>query len=565
MIITVGPTGRDYTSLTAAEAGQQAVESDFAVIGENVEFVCDGFIDSASAGISFAGWSNASSTQHIIVRPASGAEAGMPWRTTGAYTIPGGASACISVSDGMPRFENFQLDVVAFGFSFQHYGISSGAYFEADGMLVRYVGNASNDALARAFNSAFGGYRARNCVALDFDGSGGGSDRVAFQNGANTGNRVIYNCTAINCLIGVMENATGADVLVKNTLVDSRGLSGAVAFGTTYAAGSDYNASDDATAPGANSRQSQTFTFVDASGGDFHLASTDAGARTYGTDLSADGTWPFASDFDGQARTGSWDIGADQYVAGGGGTTVDILPGPLRAAPRLGGATAASALAVVAAALRAAARATPVRASSTLALGTAPVRFAARLTAVGVTSAIAMRAAPVRGATRLGAVLGSSTLALRAAAVRATLRLTPAELQFIIALALQAGPLRIAARVTSAPLTSSLALQPAAVRAAARVTPAELAYLLALQPAAVRAAGRLAGATVASAIALEPAAVRAVARLVSAVIQDVAGAAGPGVHPLTLEFADLAKTLEFAPLEKELTFADFLKTFELET
>lgn len=72
----------------------------------------------------------------------------------------------------------------------------------------------------------------------------------------------------------------------------------------------DYNASDLANdAPGANSRNSQTFTFADPSGGDYHLRITDQGATGHGQDLSL----LFADDIDAQPRIGRWDIGADQH------------------------------------------------------------------------------------------------------------------------------------------------------------------------------------------------------------------------------------------------------------
>ena len=48
------------------------------------------------------------------------------------------------------------------------------------------------------------------------------------------------------------------------------------------------------------------------------MTSTDAGARNYGTNLSADSNLSFSTDFEGDSRTtGKWDIGADEYTENG--------------------------------------------------------------------------------------------------------------------------------------------------------------------------------------------------------------------------------------------------------
>lgn len=44
---------------------------------------------------------------------------------------------------------------------------------------------------------------------------------------------------------------------------------------------------------------------------DFHLDSSDTAAKDQGYDLSA----IFTTDIDGDTRSGTWDIGADEYVA----------------------------------------------------------------------------------------------------------------------------------------------------------------------------------------------------------------------------------------------------------
>lgn len=76
-------------------------------------------------------------------------------------------------------------------------------------------------------------------------------------------------------------------------------------------------------AGGTGNRFSQTFTFAGA--GNYHLASTDAGAKGYG--VSDPGAGLFSDDIDGQTRSSSWDIGADQYVTYTIGGTISGLTG----------------------------------------------------------------------------------------------------------------------------------------------------------------------------------------------------------------------------------------------
>jgi hypothetical protein len=84
-------------------------------------------------------------------------------------------------------------------------------------------------------------------------------------------------------------------------------------FVSTGTSGHSNNASDDTSAGGTNARTNQTFSFVDAANDDFHLLSTDTGAKDHG--LTDPGSGLFSDDIDGQARSGTWDIGADEFVA----------------------------------------------------------------------------------------------------------------------------------------------------------------------------------------------------------------------------------------------------------
>lgn len=137
-----------------------------------------------------------------------------------------------------------------------------------------------------------------DCLSLANDGFG-----FSLQ----TGTTYLYNCVSVlNGEEGFEQ--TGGTVVAKNCL--GNGNEGGD-FTGTFDGTSVTNASGDATAPGSGSRVSQTFTFVDTDNQDYHLDSSDEGAKDFGTDLSADGVFPFDDDVDGDLW-GTWDIGFDE-------------------------------------------------------------------------------------------------------------------------------------------------------------------------------------------------------------------------------------------------------------
>ena len=146
----------------------------------------------------------------------------------------------------------------------------------------------------------------------------------------------IYNNTIINCnRYGI--RTSGQNTHVKNNLVKGNRIDFSVQ--AAVSADSDYNASSDNSAPGTHARRQQTFSFVDAANKNYHLTSSDVGAKGAGINLSADAAWPFTTDIDGQLRpsSGAWDIGADAYTGGqpippvmlytiGSGAQIKVLP-----------------------------------------------------------------------------------------------------------------------------------------------------------------------------------------------------------------------------------------------
>lgn len=78
------------------------------------------------------------------------------------------------------------------------------------------------------------------------------------------------------------------------------------------------NLSEDTSSPQSGLR-SKVMTFISETGGseDLHITSGDTVAKDAGTDLSADAQYAFSTDIDGSTRSGTWDIGADEYISAG--------------------------------------------------------------------------------------------------------------------------------------------------------------------------------------------------------------------------------------------------------
>jgi hypothetical protein len=124
-------------------------------------------------------------------------------------------------------------------------------------------------------------------------------------------NNTFYgNGRGINC-------PGSATKTLKNNLCYSNTIN--YNIGTTTHAN---NLSNDDGSPDA-AFQNKTVTFVNTGAGveDFHLVSTDTDAIDHGTDLSA----IFTTDINGRTRSGTWDIGADEYIAVAGSASASQI------------------------------------------------------------------------------------------------------------------------------------------------------------------------------------------------------------------------------------------------
>lgn len=163
-----------------------------------------------------------------------------------------------------------------------------------------------------------------NCAVWDTGTPLTGSQGIAVTAGVTAR---ISHCTVSGIETGF--SRTAGTVHAKNCLADC----GTAGFSGTFDASSTDNASAQADAPGSNPRNSQTFTFVDATTGDLHLDDTDTGAHGFGADLSAD-TYPVTVDMDRETRASPFDIGADYNSTAVGGALLRPTIAISQAVPR---------------------------------------------------------------------------------------------------------------------------------------------------------------------------------------------------------------------------------------
>lgn len=166
-------------------------------------------------------------------------------------------------------------------------------------LIKTYTGGATNGTMTLINNIIF----ADTSVGVEFYGA----------------NLYAYNNTFYGFTTYGLWSEVGSITAKNNICV---GSPSAGCFRGTFTAASTNNLSTDSSAPALNTYyRDKTITFVNSAGLDFHLASTDTDAIDKGADLS--GT--FTTDIDGTTRSGTWDIGADEFVSSGVSTHTTIM------------------------------------------------------------------------------------------------------------------------------------------------------------------------------------------------------------------------------------------------
>ena len=309
VVKTVKPSGGDYSSLSAWEAGEQR---DLVAADEIAVAECYSMVDTNK--VLFSGWTTDADHYIKATTPVSERHNGI--FDTSKYLIDVTATGDFTIvlycyQTNHVKFEGIQVQfsndsystcqVIYFG------SVAAGAEMDVSYCIFKNILSGTyTDGIYQ--NDSDATIRVWNNIFYDFN-DGGRAIRAT-----NMTAGYFYNNTIYNCYTGIEATGNGGKV-VKNCLAQNCTYKGF--NGTFQVADCSNNCTDDFydSSPGANPSNGNV-VFVDEGADDFHLDESDAVAKDAGVDLSADASLAFSDDIDGDIRSGTWDIGADEVVTG---------------------------------------------------------------------------------------------------------------------------------------------------------------------------------------------------------------------------------------------------------
>lgn len=261
------------------------------------------------------GWTTGPNNYIRIFTPHLPAEVGVTQRHSGKWdnskfhisAAKSGEDAILMLFPNFIRVEGLQVEVTGAGNVNAINSFTSGSSGAGDARISNCILKNSNA------NNVWCGISI-NANNLNMVGKAWNNIIYGFGNGsglyADVGTVYAYNNTIVGCRQGFYKSSI--QLACKNNIVQGAGTA---FYGVGFTG--DYNVSNTSDAPGTHSRKNTAVAFVDAAGGDFHLAQDDAGAKDFGADLSNDPNLAFSTDIDGLLRGALWDAGADEAATAG--------------------------------------------------------------------------------------------------------------------------------------------------------------------------------------------------------------------------------------------------------
>jgi len=297
--VTVGASGKMYTTPALAVAG----ETDFQSGEDNIVFVVDAG-SYGRFGIA-SGKFTTSSSHKVKFQCATGVSHSLA-RATGVRIINSTEwNACSGSSVEYTEF---------YGFAFSN-PKTNGAYgvaFDVANCLLYGCLFYDCRNYAVRFTSPSGSCYIINSAIINCSGG-------IYSANSHTG--YIYNVTCINSdTYGFYHTGYGTRNL-KNCYFGGSGTADYYKASTGTVNLTTCRSSDGTLSTTIVSLANCGFTSYTDGSEDVHISSSSS-LRDIGTDLSSDSVYAFSTDCLGNTRSGSWDIGAVEYIAASGGSSI---------------------------------------------------------------------------------------------------------------------------------------------------------------------------------------------------------------------------------------------------
>jgi hypothetical protein len=317
---TVKPSGGDYTSLSAAIAGEKVARPNLVTNDEILVIECYAMLDSTAVTVD--GFTTDATRYVRITVPASERHNGTRSPTKYRLVATADFGSTLNVLIDYCYVEGLQIRNSGTAASnaarvFPPGGPTSRIEF-IDCIAYDTSTTGAGGGVANGFRVEAGDVRFINCVAMAVGGGGfGGSGFIAGDGGASAANVKCLNCVAVNIPGGSGFRVTGFRTLTaKNCYAGGNGTDYVQDTNGTLTLTTCYSADGSRSTPTV---AFSTVNFIDVARGyeNLHLP-IGSGLRAVGTDLSGDPLWTHPSgfvDFDGHTRYGTWSVGADHGFA----------------------------------------------------------------------------------------------------------------------------------------------------------------------------------------------------------------------------------------------------------
>ena len=302
-IVTIGSTGKDYTSIVLALAG----EADFQAGEDNIIFEIDAGVYSSPIAVD-TGFTT-SSAHRVIFRNATGAFHNYT-RGEGVRVI--GAADWGTLIGTTIQYVDF------IGIAARNTSTVIAHTFDINAANCRWINCFSYDRTSTTDSVGFFGRNgnpiAVNCAAVNCG--------VGFQN-INSDKARWYNCIALNCSTYGFYDDTWGSAYWTNCYSGGSGTADYYKPHSTPDITTSFS-EDETLSTSTITIANCGFTNSTAGSEDVSISSS-SDFIDVGTDLSGDSTYPFDTDGFGTDRDANWDIGVMEYVASGGSSIVPII------------------------------------------------------------------------------------------------------------------------------------------------------------------------------------------------------------------------------------------------